>query len=122
VFCLTYEFRLNPCKQQISVFEDWLEIKRKVYNYALAQRKHWYKSRSCQVNSCSLHSEYIIPADTPRPTFVSQCKSLTIAIIAAPRFKAGSSASFTANVKERDLKMLLPQCGKTILVFLALRK
>jgi putative transposase len=122
VFCLTYEFRLNPCKQQISVFEDWLEINRKVYNYALAQRKHWYKSRSCQVNSCSLHSEYIIEADTPRPTFVSQCKSLTIAIIAAPRFKAGSSASFTANVKERDLKMLLPQCGKTILVFLALRK
>ncbi len=61
------------------MFEDWLETHRRVYNHALAQRKDWYKSRSCQVKSCSLHSCYIIPADAPRPTFASQCKSLTAA-------------------------------------------
>jgi putative transposase len=61
------------------MFEEWLETHRRVYNHALAERKDWYKSRSCQVNACSLHSCYIIPADAPRPTFASQCKSLTAA-------------------------------------------
>ena len=101
MFCLTYEFRLKPSKQQICVFEDWLEINRKVYNYALAQRKHWYKSRSCQVNSCSLHSEYIIEADTPRPTFVSQCRSLTIAKEQHPDLKR-----VAAQVLQQTLKRL----------------
>jgi putative transposase len=79
VFNLTYEFKLKPTQNQITIFEDWLETHRRVYNYALAERKDWYKSRSCQVNACSLRSCYIIPADIPRPTFASQCKSLTAA-------------------------------------------
>jgi putative transposase len=77
VFNLTYEFKLKPTQSQIGMFEKWLETHRRVYNYALAERKDWYKSRSCQVNACSLQSCYIIPADAPRPTFASQCKSLT---------------------------------------------
>lgn len=79
MFNLTYEFKLKPTQNQIAMFEEWLEIHRRVYNHALAERKDWYKSRSCQVNACSLHSCYIIPADAPRPTFASQCKSLTAA-------------------------------------------
>ncbi|MGB6301387.1 MAG: transposase [Rivularia sp. (in: cyanobacteria)] len=79
MFNLTYEFKLKPAKNQIDIFEDWLETHRRVYNYALAERKDWYKSRSCQIKACSLHSCYIIPADTPRPTYASQCKSLTAA-------------------------------------------
>ncbi|MCG6138262.1 MAG: transposase [Nostoc sp. LLA-1] len=79
MFNLTYEFKLKPTQTQIAMFEEWLETHRRVYNYALAERKDWYKSRSCRVNACSLHSEYIISADTPRPTFASQCKSLTAA-------------------------------------------
>ncbi|EDX75848.1 transposase, IS605 family [Coleofasciculus chthonoplastes PCC 7420] len=77
MFNLTYEFKLKPTKSQIAIFEDWLEQNRRVYNYALAERKDWFKSRSCQISACSLRSEYIISADTPRPTFASQCKSLT---------------------------------------------
>jgi putative transposase len=61
------------------MFEEWLETHRRVYNHALAERKDWYQSRSCWVNACSLKYEYIIPADAPRPTFASQCKSLTAA-------------------------------------------
>ncbi len=61
------------------MFEEWLETHRRVYNYAVSERKDWYKSRSCRLNACSLHSCYIIPADAPRPTFASQCKSLTVA-------------------------------------------
>lgn len=79
VFSLTYEFKLKPTVEQVSTFESWIEQCRRVYNYALAERKAWYKSRSCQINSCSIHSEYIIPADVPRPTYASQCKSLTAA-------------------------------------------
>jgi len=79
MFNLIYEFKLKPTKSQIILFEEWLETHRRVYNYALSERKDWYKSRSCQIKSCSIHSCYIISADTPRPTFASQCKSLTVA-------------------------------------------
>ena len=101
MFSLTYEFRLQPTKQQIKTFQDWLEINRKVYNYALAERKDWYKSRSCQVNACSLHSEYIIPADTPRPTFASQCKSLT-----ASKEQYSQLKQVAAQVMQQTLKRL----------------
>ncbi|MDP8933212.1 MAG: transposase [Cyanobacteriota bacterium] len=77
MFNLTFEFKLKPTAAQIAVFEDWLEQCRKVYNYALKERKDWYNSRKCQINSCSIRSEYIIPADTPRPTYSNQCKALT---------------------------------------------
>ena len=74
---LTFEFKLKPTSAQVSIFEDWLEQCRHVYNYALAERKDWFKSRSCQINACSLRQEYIIPADAKRPTYASQCKALT---------------------------------------------
>lgn len=74
---LTYEFKLKPNKEQIAIFDSWLEQCRRVYNYALGERKDWFKSRSCRINACSLRSEYIISADKKRPTFASQCKALT---------------------------------------------
>jgi len=77
VFNLTFELKLNPTVAQIAVFEDWLEQCRKVYNSALKERKDWYNSRKCQINSCSKSSEYIIPADGSLPTYLSQCKALT---------------------------------------------
>ncbi|MFB8794925.1 MAG: transposase [Microcoleus sp.] len=85
---LTYEFKLKPTTAQVAIFEDCLEQCRRVYNYALAERKDWFKSRSCQINACSLRSEYIIPADKPRPTYVSQCKGLTQARATIPTLKA----------------------------------
>ncbi|WP_366934351.1 transposase, partial [Microcoleus sp. PH2017_24_DOB_U_A] len=77
VFNLTYEFKLKPTKTQVAIFEDWLEQCRKVYNYALQERKDWYNSRKCRIDACSLRSEFIIRADTPRPTYSTQCKALT---------------------------------------------
>ncbi|MGL5075264.1 MAG: helix-turn-helix domain-containing protein, partial [Waterburya sp.] len=73
----TYEFKLKPTLEQVSIFESWLVACRKVYNYALAERKAWVNSRKCEINACSLSGEYIISADTKRPTFASQCKALT---------------------------------------------
>lgn len=77
MFSLTFEYKLKPTSNQIAIFENWLEQCRRVYNFTLAERKDWFKSRSCQINACSLHSEYIIPADAKRPNYASQCKALT---------------------------------------------
>ena len=101
MFALTYEFKLKPTKEQVSTFENWLEQCRRVYNYALAERKAWYQSRSCQINSCSLHCEYIISADAPRPTYASQCKALTIAKETIPDLK-----SVQSQVLQQTLKRL----------------
>jgi putative transposase len=77
VFNLTLEVKLKPTVAQIAVFEDSLEECHKMYNYALKERKDWYNSRKCQINSWSKSSEYIIPADGPLPTYSSQSKALT---------------------------------------------
>ena len=103
MFNLTYEFKLKPTKNQIEVFEQWLETHRRVYNYALGDRKDWYKSRSCQIKACSLHSCYIIPADAPRPTFASQCKSLTA---------ARKSSEYLSKVNAQSLQQTLRRLEK----------
>ncbi len=73
----TYQFKLKPTAEQVSIFESWLIACRQVYNYALAERKAWVNSRKCEINACSLEQEYIIPADAKRPTYLTQCKALT---------------------------------------------
>lgn len=88
MFNLTYEFKLKPTVAQVTIFEVWLEQCRRVYNRALAERKDWFKSRSCQINTCSIRAEYIIPAARPRPTYASQCKSLTQARATIPALNA----------------------------------
>ena len=77
MFNLTLELKLKPTATQIAVFQDSLEQCRKVYNSAWKECKDWYNSRKCQINSCSKSSEYIIPADGPLPTYLSQSKTLT---------------------------------------------
>ncbi|BAY28280.1 transposase [Nostoc carneum NIES-2107] len=103
MFNLTYEFKLKPTHAQSQIFEDWLEINRRVYNYALAERKDWYLSRSCQINACSLKHEYIIPADTPRPTYASQCKALTAAKKEFPELKKVQSQVLQQTLKRLEV-------------------
>jgi putative transposase len=76
---LNYEYKLIPTAEQAATIDQWLNICRKVYNFALAERKDWVNSRKCSINACSINREYILPADAPRPTFASQCKSLAAA-------------------------------------------
>lgn len=76
---LTYEFRLRPTFSQIAIFDQWLETCRRVWNYALRERKDWVESRKCEVNVCSIRQEYILPIDTPKPTYAQQAKKLTAA-------------------------------------------
>ena len=74
---LTYEFKLVPSQKQITIIEDMLAVCRKVWNYALRERKDWINSRKCAVNSCSLYQEYIISADAPYPNYNVQAANLT---------------------------------------------
>lgn len=84
---LTYEYKLIPTHSQRETFDHWLKICRQVYNYALRERKDWVNSRKCDINSCSIKQEYILPVDTPRPTFYTQCKSLAEAKKTIPELK-----------------------------------
>ncbi|WYL97213.2 MAG: transposase [Gloeotrichia echinulata IR180] len=67
---------------------NWLEQCRRVYNYALAERKDWINSRTCAINACSIHSEYIIAADTLYPNYYTQKRNLTQARNEIPELKA----------------------------------
>jgi putative transposase len=87
VLNLTYEYKLIPTDKQRETFDQWLNICRKVYNFALQERKDWVNSRKCDINSCSIKQEYIIPSDAPRPSFARQCKSLAFAKKSIPELK-----------------------------------
>ena len=76
---VNYEYKLKPNAQQVKTFDAWLSTCKKVYNFALRERKDWVNSRKSAVNACSLVSEYILPPDATRPTYASQCKALTSA-------------------------------------------
>ena len=82
-----YEYRIYPNSEQQKTMLLWLDICKKVYNYALAERKAWINSRKSTVNSCSIRSEYIVPADRPYPDYYKQKKALTIAKKDFPELK-----------------------------------
>ena len=76
---LIYAYRINATPDQAALINQTLEVCRKVWNYALRERKDWINSRKCRVDTCSIGSEYIIPADAPYPGKVFQEKALTVA-------------------------------------------
>ena len=88
---LTYEYKLKPTKAQVAIIEDTLSVCRRVWNYALSERKAWVNSRKCNVNSCSINSEYIIPADLAFPNYYVQAKALSKARKEIPELKNTNS-------------------------------
>lgn len=98
---LTYQYKIEPTTQQVTVIEHYLNVCRKVWNYALRERKDWLNSRKSDVNACSLVSEYIIPAGVPYPNYVKQAKSLTEARKTNPELK-----SVNAQVLQQVLRKL----------------
>ena len=57
----------------------WMEQCRRVYNYALCERRDWIASRKCVVNACNIRQEYIIGANTPYPDYYKQQNALSLA-------------------------------------------
>ncbi|MBD0362669.1 MAG: helix-turn-helix domain-containing protein, partial [Coleofasciculus sp. C3-bin4] len=84
---LTYEYKAIPTPEQIQMIEHTLTVCRKVWNFALRDRKDWIKSRKCQINACSISKEYIIPADAPYPNYYEQANALTKAKLKFPELK-----------------------------------
>jgi putative transposase len=105
---MTYQYALKPTKQQVDTMNEWLNICRGIWNYALAERKDWYNSRSCRVDACSLKYEYIIPEDATRPTFASQCKALTEAKKNKPWLKLVQSQVLQQVLKQLENAFTTP--------------
>ena len=74
---LSYQYKLRLTKRQEREIDKILDTCRKVYNYAVRERKDWLNSRKSPINACSLKLEYIIPVDTPFPNYNIQAKNLT---------------------------------------------
>ena len=99
---LNYEYKLKPSKQQIEQIEHDLEVCRKVWNYALRERKDWITSRKSPVNACSLRNEYIMPADAPYPGFKQQCAALTQAKLTNPDLKSVNAQALQQVLRRLD--------------------
>ncbi|AFZ49937.1 RNA-guided endonuclease InsQ/TnpB family protein [Dactylococcopsis salina] len=96
---LNYQYKLKVNKQQASTIDEWLDVCKSVYNYALRERKDWVNSRKCPIDRCSLESEYIIPSDAPRPTYANQCKGLGVAKKKFPRLSIPQSQVLQQTLK-----------------------
>lgn len=56
---ITYCYKLKPSPQQVVKMDNWLELLRRHWNYALGQRLDWLRRTRCQVDRCSIVSEPI---------------------------------------------------------------
>jgi putative transposase len=108
-----YQFKLKPSKRQIIEIENYLVACRKVWNYALAERKDWINSRSCLVDRCSLEKEYLVPADAPYPSYKLQAASLT---------EARKIYSELKNVNAQVLQQVLRQLDRAFVEMKSLNK
>lgn len=97
----TYNYKIKPTKQQIEVIEHNLSVCKSVWNYALAERKLWYNSRSCPINSCSITSEYIVPP-FEYPNYHIQSSNLTKAKKTYPLLKSGNAQAMQQTLRKLD--------------------
>jgi putative transposase len=73
---LTYQYKLNPTAEQSSLMQDWGELLRRHWNYALGQRLDWLRLTRCAIDRCSIVSEAIgeIPAKVDYYTQAAQLR------------------------------------------------
>jgi putative transposase len=102
VLNLTYEYKAMPTDEQIQLIEHTLTVCRKVWNFALRERKDWLNSRKCPINACSITSESIIPADTPYPNYERQCKTLTAAKAVFPELSTVNAQALQQVLKKLE--------------------
>lgn len=99
---LTYEYRLYPTSDQQATMLEWLEHLRRIYNYGLRERKDWIRSRKCDINSCSIKGEYIIPVDAAKPTYINQQNDLTKYRQVSPRLQTVHSQVLQGALRQLD--------------------
>jgi putative transposase len=71
---LAHQYRLRPTKQQVALFEQWLELLRRQYNYRLGERFSWWEQNRSDVNACSLICH--LPKLRENPDYYSQKRDL----------------------------------------------
>ena len=96
---LNYQYRIYPDATQTEQLLEWLETARRVYNFALRQVKDYKNSRKCSLAYCSLHSEYIIPADHHNPTYYWQQNQLPKAKKDYPRLSVVPSQVLQTTIR-----------------------
>ncbi len=60
---LTYKYKLKPTKPQIALFQAWIELCRRQYNFRLGQRFNWYEQTRTPVNACALNVSIVAVND-----------------------------------------------------------
>jgi putative transposase len=101
MFNLTLNYKLQPTLKQIELIEHNLKVCKSVWNYALYVRKLWYNSRSCEINKCSIKSEYIVePFEYPNYHF--QSSELTKAKKKLEFLKSGNAQAMQQTLRKLD--------------------
>ena len=96
---LNYTYRIYPDAQQQKSLNEWLDICRTSYNYALRELKDWIASRKCQIDRCSLEFSYIMSADYPFPGYHQQQNNLPKAKKEFARLKQVPSQVLQTNIR-----------------------
>lgn len=98
---LTYSYKLQPTAEQIEIIKHNLDVCKSVWNHALYVRKLWYNSRSCEINKCSIKSEYIVkPFEYPNYHF--QSSELTKAKKTNEFLKSGNAQAMQQTLRKLD--------------------
>ncbi|MGK7951098.1 MAG: RNA-guided endonuclease InsQ/TnpB family protein [Xenococcaceae cyanobacterium] len=98
---LTYTYKLQPSEKQIEIIEHNLAVCKSVWNQALYIRKLWYNSRSCDLNKCSIISEYVVnPFEYPN--YHTQSSELTQAKKTNPFLKSGNAQAMQQTLRKLD--------------------
>ncbi|OYD95603.1 transposase [Nostoc sp. 'Peltigera membranacea cyanobiont' 210A] len=81
----SYQYKINPNKEQAEKIDNTLEMLRYQYNYLLAQRFDWYEQNRCPIDRCPLICH--LPQLKDKPNYYSQKVSLTQLKIDKPWYK-----------------------------------
>jgi putative transposase len=98
---LTHIYRIKPSTEQVAIMDDWLELLRRHFNYALSQRFDWLRRTRCQIDRCSLVSEPIGDIPDKFPGYNFQAGELKQTKELFPAYK-----EIQAEVQQQNLKRL----------------
>ncbi len=98
---LTYTYKLKATKKQIEIIDHNLAVCKSVWNHALSQRKLWYNSRKCDINKCSLISEYVVKP-FEYPNYHKQSAELTQAKKTNTYLKSGNAQAMQQTLRKLD--------------------
>ena len=98
---LNYTYKLRPTKAQIETIEHNLSICKSVWNHALYFKKLWFNSRKCDINKCSLVSEYIVEP-FEYPNYHVQSSQLTQAKKTNPWLKSGNAQAMQQTLRKLE--------------------